>query len=89
LNFAIGLLIALGCILGGYAALGGHLEVLMQPSSTAIFVSDLRPLLRSQRIMSVRLQRGCNKWSGSGPFGTPFPPSRDRSRRGEPKLGPQ
>jgi len=31
LNFAIGLLIAVGCILGGYAALGGHLEVLMQP----------------------------------------------------------
>jgi chemotaxis protein MotA len=31
LNFAIGLVIAVGCILGGYAALGGHLEVLMQP----------------------------------------------------------
>jgi chemotaxis protein MotA len=31
LNFGIGLLIAIGCILGGYAALGGHLEVLMQP----------------------------------------------------------
>ena len=31
LNFAIGLLITVGCILGGYAALGGHLEVLMQP----------------------------------------------------------
>ena len=31
MNFAIGLLIAVGCILGGYAALGGHLEVLMQP----------------------------------------------------------
>jgi len=31
LNFAIGLLIAIGCVLGGYAALGGHLEVLMQP----------------------------------------------------------
>jgi chemotaxis protein MotA len=46
LNFAIGLLIAVGCILGGYAALGGHLEVLMQPyefiiiagSSLGIFV---------------------------------------------------
>ena len=31
MNFAIGLLIAVGCILGGYSALGGHLEVLMQP----------------------------------------------------------
>jgi chemotaxis protein MotA len=31
LNFAIGLLIAVGSVLGGYAALGGHLEVLMQP----------------------------------------------------------
>jgi chemotaxis protein MotA len=31
LNFAIGSLIAIGCILGGYAALGGHLEVLVQP----------------------------------------------------------
>ena len=31
MNFGIGLLIAIGCILGGYAALGGHLEVLAQP----------------------------------------------------------
>jgi chemotaxis protein MotA len=31
LNFAIGLIIAVGSILGGYGALGGHLEVLMQP----------------------------------------------------------
>ncbi len=46
MNFVIGLLIAVGCILGGYAALGGHLEVLMQPyefiiiagSSLGIFV---------------------------------------------------
>jgi chemotaxis protein MotA len=30
-NFAIGLVITVGCILGGYAALGGHLEVLFQP----------------------------------------------------------
>lgn len=30
-NFAIGLIIALGCMLGGYAALGGHLDVLYQP----------------------------------------------------------
>ena len=31
MNFAIGLVIAIGCILGGYAALGGHMAVLMQP----------------------------------------------------------
>ena len=31
MNFAIGLVIALGSVIGGYAALGGHLEVLMQP----------------------------------------------------------
>jgi chemotaxis protein MotA len=31
LNFIIGLIIAVGSILGGYGALGGHLEVLMQP----------------------------------------------------------
>lgn len=31
MNFAIGLIVALGCMLGGYAALGGHLAVLVQP----------------------------------------------------------
>ncbi len=31
MNFIIGLIIAVGSILGGYGALGGHLEVLMQP----------------------------------------------------------
>jgi len=31
LNFIIGLIIAVGSILGGYGALGGHLEVLLQP----------------------------------------------------------
>jgi chemotaxis protein MotA len=30
-NFGIGLLIALGSVIGGYSALGGHLEVLVQP----------------------------------------------------------
>ncbi len=30
-NFVIGLIVALGCMLGGYAALGGHLMVLVQP----------------------------------------------------------
>ena len=46
MNFAIGLVITVGCMLGGYAALGGHLEVLVQPfefviiagSSLGIFV---------------------------------------------------
>jgi chemotaxis protein MotA len=46
LNFGIGLIIAIGCIFGGYAALGGHLEVLVQPfefviiggSSLGIFI---------------------------------------------------
>lgn len=31
MNFAIGSIIAISCILGGFAALGGHLAVLMQP----------------------------------------------------------
>ncbi len=31
MNFIIGLIIAVGSILGGYGALGGHMEVLMQP----------------------------------------------------------
>jgi len=30
-NFGIGLVIALGSVIGGYSALGGHLEVLVQP----------------------------------------------------------
>ena len=46
MNFAIGLVIAIGCILGGYSALGGHLAVLNQPfefviiggSSLGIFI---------------------------------------------------
>ena len=31
MNFVIGLIVAIGSVLGGYAALGGHLEVLNQP----------------------------------------------------------
>lgn len=46
MNFVIGLVIAIGCMLGGYAALGGHLAVLVQPfefviiggSSLGIFI---------------------------------------------------
>jgi chemotaxis protein MotA len=31
LNFVIGIVISFGCMLGGYAALGGHLHTLVQP----------------------------------------------------------
>ena len=31
MNFVIGLVISVGCMLGGYAALGGHLQTLVQP----------------------------------------------------------
>ena len=31
MSFAIGLIVALGCMLGGFAAMGGHLQVLVQP----------------------------------------------------------
>ena len=40
LNFAIGLVITVGCILGGYAALGGHLEVLFQPFEFVIIMGS-------------------------------------------------
>ena len=40
MNFAIGLLITVGCILGGYAALGGHLEVLAQPYEFVIIAGS-------------------------------------------------
>ncbi|HLH48117.1 MAG TPA: motility-associated protein, partial [Roseiarcus sp.] len=40
MNFIIGLVIAVGCILGGYAALGGHLQVLMQPYEFVIIAGS-------------------------------------------------
>ena len=40
MNFAIGLVITVGCILGGYAALGGHLEVLFQPFEFVIIMGS-------------------------------------------------
>ena len=40
MNFAIGLVITVGCILGGYAALGGHLEVLFQPYEFVIIAGS-------------------------------------------------
>jgi chemotaxis protein MotA len=30
-GFALGTVIAIGCILGGFAAMGGHLSVIWQP----------------------------------------------------------
>ena len=36
MNIIIGLVITLGCILGGYMAMGGHLDVLMQPFELVI-----------------------------------------------------
>ena len=40
MNFGIGLVITVGCILGGYAALGGHLEVLFQPYEFVIIAGS-------------------------------------------------
>ena len=40
MNFIIGLVIAVGSILGGYAALGGHLQVLMQPYEFVIIAGS-------------------------------------------------
>ena len=40
MNFAIGLVITVGCILGGYAALGGHLDVLFQPFEFVIIMGS-------------------------------------------------
>jgi chemotaxis protein MotA len=40
LNFIIGLVIAVGCMLGGFAALGGHLEVLVQPFEFVIIAGS-------------------------------------------------
>ena len=31
MNIVIGLIITFGCIIGGYMAMGGHLDVLIQP----------------------------------------------------------
>jgi chemotaxis protein MotA len=38
LNFIIGLVVAVGSILGGYGALGGHIEVLFQPFEFVIII---------------------------------------------------
>jgi chemotaxis protein MotA len=40
LNFIVGLIIAVGSMLGGYAALGGHLAVLMQPFELVIIAGS-------------------------------------------------
>ena len=40
MSFIVGLIIAVGSILGGYAALGGHLAVLMQPYELIIIAGS-------------------------------------------------
>ena len=36
MNIVIGLVITFGCILGGFMAMGGHLDVLIQPFELVI-----------------------------------------------------
>ncbi len=69
LNFVVGIVITLGCMLGGFAALGGHLHVLMQPfefviiggSSLGIFiVANPLPTIKDcgKAIMEAVLNKG-------------------------------
>jgi chemotaxis protein MotA len=69
LNFVIGMVIAFGCMLGGFAALGGHLEVLVQPfefviiggSSLGIFVvANPLPTIKDcgKAVMEAILDKG-------------------------------
>ena len=69
MNFVIGLVIAVGCMLGGFAALGGHLKVLVQPfefviiggSSFGIFVvANPLPTIKDcgKAIMEAILDKG-------------------------------
>src|SRR5262249_33452784 len=53
LNFAIGLVITVGCILGGYAALGGHLEVLFQPFEFVIIAGSSLGIFMVANAMST------------------------------------
>ena len=36
MGILIGLVVTLGCVLGGFMAMGGHIEVLMQPWEVVI-----------------------------------------------------
>jgi chemotaxis protein MotA len=66
LNFIIGLIIAIGCILGGYAALGGHLAVLMQPFEFVIIAgSALGIFVVANPLMTIK---DCGKAIGEAIF---------------------
>jgi len=74
LNFIIGLIIAIGCILGGYAALGGHLQVLMQPFEFVIIAgSALGIFVVANPLMTIK---DCGKAIGEAIFDK-GPKSRD------------
>ncbi len=36
MNIIIGFVLTIGCVIGGYIAMGGHLEVLVQPFELVI-----------------------------------------------------
>ena len=74
MNFIIGLVIAIGCILGGYAALGGHLQVLMQPFEFVIIAgSALGIFVVANPLMTIK---DCGKAIGEAIFDK-GPKSRD------------
>ncbi|MDE2361471.1 MAG: flagellar motor stator protein MotA [Hyphomicrobiales bacterium] len=55
MNFAIGLIVALGSILGGYAALGGHLIVIWQPwEFVIIFGSALGTFVIANQTKTIK-----------------------------------
>ena len=74
MNFIIGLVITIGCILGGYAALGGHLQVLMQPFEFVIIAgSALGIFVVANPLMTIK---DCGKAIGEAIFDK-GPKSRD------------
>jgi chemotaxis protein MotA len=74
LNFIIGLVIAIGSILGGYAALGGHLQVLMQPFEFVIIAgSAFGIFVVANPLMTIK---DCGKAIGEAIFDK-GPKSRD------------
>ncbi|MBK9080785.1 MAG: flagellar motor stator protein MotA [Rhizobiales bacterium] len=55
MTFAIGLVLALACMLGGFAAMGGHLEVLVQPWELVIIGgSALGTFIAANTIATVK-----------------------------------
>lgn len=74
MNFIIGLVIAIGSILGGYAALGGHLQVLMQPFEFVIIAgAALGIFVVANPLMTIK---DCGKAIGEAIFDK-GPKSRD------------